>query len=148
MTDVGVEDRELLRAVVRDALGQLSASRDVRRAMATARGYEESAWRRLSQELGLPGLIVPEEYGGAGLTVRELGIAIEEAGASLLCAPLFSTTALALPLLTSLADEEALATWGPGIASGELTATVALAEDAGRWNLATVATTATRQPDG
>ncbi|HUN34364.1 MAG TPA: acyl-CoA dehydrogenase family protein [Trebonia sp.] len=148
MTDIGIEDRELLRTAVRDALGQLSTSQDVRRAMATARGYEDLAWRRLSQELGLPGLVVSGEHGGAGLTVRELGIAIEEAGATLLCAPLFATAALALPLLASLKDEAAIAAWGPAIASGQLTATVALAEDSGRWDLATVATTATEGPDG
>jgi acyl-CoA dehydrogenase len=139
------DDSELLRAAVRGALKQLSTSDDVRRFMATARGYEDATWRRLSRELGLPGLTVPEEYGGAGLTEQELGIAIEEAGASLLCGPLFATAALALPLLQSLQDQQALALYGPAVASGELTATVALAEDAGTWNPAIVATKATRQ---
>ena len=140
------EDSELLRAAVRDALRQLAASADTRRAMATARGYEEPTWQRLSRELGLPGLTIAEEHGGAGLTERELGIAIEEAGASLLCAPLFATAALALPLLGALGDEDALARYGPAIAAGELTATVALAEDDGRWSPASV--TATASGDG
>jgi acyl-CoA dehydrogenase len=138
------DDSELLRAAVRDALKQLSTSQDVRRVMATARGYEDGTWRRLARELGLPGLTLPEELGGAGLTEAELGIVIEEAGASLLCAPLFATAALAVPLLRSLDDEAALARYGPAIASGELTATVALAEDSGTWSPAAMATTATR----
>jgi acyl-CoA dehydrogenase len=112
--------------------------------MATARGYEDATWRRLSRELGLPGLTIAEEHGGAGLSERELGIAIEEAGASLLCAPLFATAALALPLLKALGDEDAIARYAPAIAAGELTATVALAEDSGRWNPATITTTATQ----
>jgi acyl-CoA dehydrogenase len=144
MTDASTEDSDLLRSAVHDALKQLSTSEDVRRAMATARGYEDAAWRRLSRELGLPGLTVAEEHGGAGLTERELGIAIEEAGASLLCAPLFATAALALPLLKALDDAGALARYSPGIAAGELTATVALAEDSGRWNPAAITTTATK----
>jgi alkylation response protein AidB-like acyl-CoA dehydrogenase len=148
MTDVGTDDSELLRSAVHDALKQLSASQDVRRAMATARGYEDEAWRRLSRELGLPGLTLPEELGGAGLTERELGIALEEAGASLLCAPLFATAALALPLLASLRDSEALARYGPAIARGDLTATVALAEESGRWDPATVTTTARSDHQG
>jgi acyl-CoA dehydrogenase len=138
------DDSDVLRAAVRDALKHLSTSEDVRRAMATARGYEDKAWQRLSRELGLPGLTIAEEHGGAGLTERELGIAIEEAGAFLLCAPLFATAALAVPLLTALGDEQAIARYAPPIAAGELTATVALAEDSGRWNPATVSTTATR----
>lgn len=142
------EDSELLRSAVRDALRQLSTSADVRRAMATARGYEDKTWQRLATELGLPGLTVSEEHGGAGLTEQELGIAIEEAGASLLCAPLFATAGVALPLLKALGDEQAIARYAPRIAAGELTATVALAEDSGRWNPATVTTTATEHQEG
>jgi alkylation response protein AidB-like acyl-CoA dehydrogenase len=144
----GADDADLLRAAVRDALKQLSGSADVRRAMATARGYEDKTWQRLATELGLPGLTIAEEYGGAGLTEAELGIAIEEAGASLLCAPLFATAGLALPLLKALGDEQATARYAPRIAAGELTATVALAEDSGRWNPATVAATARPADDG
>jgi alkylation response protein AidB-like acyl-CoA dehydrogenase len=142
------EDADLVRAAVRDALKQLSGSADVRRAMATWRGYEDAAWQRLSRELGLPGLTIAEEHGGAGLTEAELGIAIEEAGASLLCAPLFATAALALPLLKALGDEPAIARYAPLIAAGELTATVALAEDSGRWQAAAVAATARPAGDG
>jgi len=144
MTTTG-EESELLRSAVRDALKQLSTSQDVRRAMATARGYEDRAWQRLSRELGLPGLTIAEEHGGAGLTEAELGIAIEEAGASLLCGPLFATAGLALPLLKALDDGPAMARYAPAIAAGELTATVALAEDRGRWQLAAVTTTASQE---
>jgi len=142
------EESELLRSAVRDALKQLSTSEDVRRTMATARGYEDRTWQRLSRELGLPGLTIAEEHGGAGLTEAELGIAIEEAGASLLCAPLFATAGLALPLLKALDDEQAMARYAPPIAAGELTATVALAEDPGRWQPPAVTTTAGQDDDG
>jgi alkylation response protein AidB-like acyl-CoA dehydrogenase len=128
-----VEDSDLLRAAIGDALSQLSASADVRRAMATAHGFEDRVWHRLSKELGLPGLMLPEKLGGGGLTEAEMAIAFEEAGASLLCAPLFATAGLAVPLLKALGDEAAIARYAPAIADGELTATVALAEDAGRW---------------
>ena len=142
------DDSELLRSAVRDALKQLSTSGDVRRVMATARGYEDATWRRLSRELGLPGLTIAEEHGGAGLTETELGIAVEEAGASLLCAPLFATAALAIPLLKALGDEAAIACYAPRLAAGELTATVALAEDSGRWQPSAVAATARPAADG
>jgi acyl-CoA dehydrogenase len=138
------EESDLLRAAVRGALRQLSSSADVRRVMGTAHGFEEPVWHRLARELGLPGLTLPAPLGGGGLTVVELGIAFEEAGASLLCAPLFATAGLAVPLLQALGDESALAMYGPGIADGQLTATVALAEDAGGWAVDTVRCTATR----
>jgi alkylation response protein AidB-like acyl-CoA dehydrogenase len=140
------EEQDLLRAGVRDALRRLSTSADVRRAMATATGFEAPAWRRLAGELGLPGLTLPTECGGAELTEQELAIAFEEAGAVLLCAPLFATAGLAVPLLTALGDQAAIARYGPPIAAGELTATVALAEDPGRWHPGAIGCVAS-QPD-
>src|SRR5216684_1558319 len=128
-----VEDSELFRSSVRTALSRLSSSADVRRAMGSSRGFDEQVWRRLAGEMGLAGLTLPEKLGGGGFSAAELAIAFEEAGASLLCAPLFATAGLAVPLLTALGDEGAVARFGPDICAGELTATVALAEDAGRW---------------
>ena len=73
---------------------------------------------------------------------------LEEAGAALLCAPLLSTAALAVPLLLACADDAALSRYGPAIASGQLTATVALAEDAGRWSTDGMTTGARRDGAG
>ncbi len=140
---ITVEDSELFRSSVRAALSRLSSPADVRRAMASGQGFDDQVWQRLSGELGLAGLALPAEFGGGGFTAAEQAIAVEEAGASLLCAPLFATAALAVPLLAALADKAALAGIGPAIASGELTATVALAEDDGRWRTDMVRCTAT-----
>ena len=131
---VSADDTELLRASARTAFGELSRPGDVRRLMATAAGWEPAVWARLAGELGAPGLMLSPDHGGAGLSCAELAVVMEEAGSALLCAPLFSTAALAIPLLLACADEAALARYGPAISSGQLTATVALAEDAGRWS--------------
>jgi alkylation response protein AidB-like acyl-CoA dehydrogenase len=145
-TTSSLEDAELLRDSVRDALRALSTSADVRRAMATARGFDERVWHRLASELGLPGLTLPAEFGGGELTEQELAIALEEAGATLLCAPLFATAALAVPLLRVLDDKAAIARYAAPISAGELTATVALAEDGGRWRTDAVRCAATPDP--
>ena len=135
MTDVvSAEDTELLRASARTALRELSPAGDVRRLMATAAGWEPAVWARLAGELGAPGLMLAADHGGAGLSCAELAVVMEEAGAALLCAPLFSTAALAVPLLLACADDAALSRYGPAISGGQLTATVALAEDPGRWS--------------
>jgi alkylation response protein AidB-like acyl-CoA dehydrogenase len=137
-----VEDSELFRSSVRAALSRLSSPADVRRAMESARGFDQQVWRRLAGEMGLAGLALPEKLGGGGFSEAELAIAFEEAGASLLCAPLFATAGLAVPLLTALGDEAAVGRFGPDIAAGELTATVALAEEDGRWRTDLVRCTA------
>jgi alkylation response protein AidB-like acyl-CoA dehydrogenase len=138
-----VEDSELFRSAVHAALSRLSSAAEVRRAMESPRGFDDQAWQRLSRDMGLAGLTLPEKLGGGGFAQAELAIALEEAGASMLCAPLFATAGLAVPLLTALGDEAALARFGSAIAAGELTATVALAEDAGHWRTDLVRCTAT-----
>nr|MDT0663587.1 acyl-CoA dehydrogenase family protein [Micromonospora sp. DSM 115978] len=88
------EEQEELRRTTRDFLADTSAESDVRRLMETAAGYDADAWR-LMAEIGLHGLAVPEEYGGAGCGFVELGVVCEQMGAALLCAPFFSTVVLA-----------------------------------------------------
>ncbi len=57
-------------------------------------------------------------------------------------APYFATVALAGQALTASGDEEAKRRWLPGIADGSLTATLAVGEDSGSWDLRDVAATA------
>lgn len=64
---------------------------------------DPSVWARLA-EMGLLGLSVPEDLGGAGAGLVEETILFEELGAGLLPAPVFSTVALCLPLLVAAPD--------------------------------------------
>jgi alkylation response protein AidB-like acyl-CoA dehydrogenase len=88
------EEQEELRRVVRRFLEEKSPVGEVRRLMDTAEGYEPAVWKQLSQELALPGVAIPEAYGGQGAGFVELGIALEEMGRALLCAPYFGSIAL------------------------------------------------------
>ena len=98
----------------------------------------------MANELALQGLGIPEEYGGQGYGPVELYVVFEEMGAALFCSPYFSTVALAANALLFVGDDADKATYLPGIASGETIATVALTDDAGRWDLTATSTTATR----
>jgi alkylation response protein AidB-like acyl-CoA dehydrogenase len=145
MTEVvSRSDAELLRSTVSEALRELSPASEVRRLMATGDGWEAPLWRRLSGELGLTGLMLPEAYGGAGYSASEMAIVMEQAGAVLLCAPLLSTAGLAVPLLLGCAGEEEMAAYAPGIADGSVTATVAAAGDDGQWRTDGAGVTASR----
>ncbi|ONH32390.1 acyl-CoA dehydrogenase family protein [Pseudofrankia asymbiotica] len=143
------QEQAELRRTVRDFLDRTSPETEVRRLMETAEGHDPDTWRRLAGELGVAGLTVPEEHGGAGYGFVELGIVLEEAGRSLLCAPLLSTVVLAASTLLALDDEQARADYLPGIAAGTTLATLALTEAAGRWDdPAAVTTTAARGGHG
>src|SRR6266702_350525 len=131
-----------LRQVVREFLSERSPGREVRRLMEAGESRDDQVWALLAGQLGLTGIAVPERFGGAGYGPVELGIVLEEMGAALLVAPYFATVALAGQALASSGDEDAMARWLPGIADGSLTATLAVAEDSGSWDLAEVAATA------
>jgi alkylation response protein AidB-like acyl-CoA dehydrogenase len=111
-------------------------------------GYDASLWRQMAGELGLQSLAIPEEYGGSGFTFVELGIVLEELGRALTVAPFFASAVMASQLVLALGDEAAKKEYLPGISSGELIATVALAEDSGSWQPADVTTTASGSGDG
>jgi alkylation response protein AidB-like acyl-CoA dehydrogenase len=136
------EDQEELRSTVRRFLERSSAEPEVRRLMATDLGYDPAVWEQMAAQLGLHGLAIPEEYGGAGFSFVELGVVLEEMGRVLLCAPFFASVVLAAELLKALGDEQARKDYLPGIASGETIATVALTEDDGQWQSSSVATRA------
>jgi alkylation response protein AidB-like acyl-CoA dehydrogenase len=141
-------EQEELRHSLRRFLVDRSGSAEVRRLMATPAGFDAEVWRLMADQLGLQGLAIPEEYGGAGFGAVELGIVFEEMGRALLVAPFFATVGLAVPLLLQLGDEAANKEWLPQIADGSLVATVAVTEPDGNWDLGAVTTAADRTADG
>lgn len=136
------DEQEELRRTVRAFLDDTSPETEVRRLMETEEGFDRALWHRMGTELGLQGLAVPEEYGGAGCGPVEVGVVMEEAGRALLCAPLLSSAVLATTTLLRCADEEARKRLLPGLAAGDLVATLALTEDSARWDAAGVRLTA------
>jgi alkylation response protein AidB-like acyl-CoA dehydrogenase len=128
------EEQEELRRSVRRFLEQRSPEAEVRRLMDTVEGYDPAVWRQMAGELGLQGIAVPEQHGGAGYGYVELAVVFEEMGRALLCAPFFATVALAANLLVATGDAAAMAEYLPGIADGTTVATVAQLEASGRWD--------------
>jgi alkylation response protein AidB-like acyl-CoA dehydrogenase len=142
------EEQEELRKSVRRFLEDKSPSAEVRRLMETDDGYDPAVWDQMANQLGLQGLAIPEEYGGSGYSFVELDIVLEEMGRALLCAPYFSTVALAATTLLASGDDAAKKEYLPGIASGETIATLALTEASGRWDEAGITLEAAKGGDG
>jgi alkylation response protein AidB-like acyl-CoA dehydrogenase len=136
------EQREL-RASVRRFLGDKSPLAAVRALMTTPSGYDAAVWKQAGAQLGLPGIAIPEDYGGAGFTFVEQAIVLEELGRSLYCGPYFASAVLAANALLCSADDTAKERYLPAVAAGELVATLAFAEDDGHWDGTGAALTAT-----
>lgn len=123
-----VDEHRELRRSVRRFLETASPSEEVRRVMETETGYDRAVWQRLAGELGLTGLIVPEEYGGAGAGLAELAVVMEEMGRALICGPYLSSAVIAAAALLESGDARACADFLPGMVDGSVIATVAVAE--------------------
>ena len=136
------------RTSLRRALEARSTTKDVRRLMATEQGFDPEGWKKLNQEMGLTAVLIPEAYGGAGFGYGELGIVLEEMGRNLLCAPFFSTAALATAAILNSGTEDQKKALLPAIAAGDVSATFAFSEDSGLNDAASVAMTATPSGSG
>lgn len=141
MTATTLEEREAIRASVRSLMADRSSELAVREVMETAEGYDPAVWRQLV-DIGVVGLVIAPEFGGAGLGPVELEAVMEEAGAALLCSPLLSSGVLAAQLLNACGDAAAQARLLPGIADGTRIATVAVTGECGTWTPDGVAVTA------
>jgi alkylation response protein AidB-like acyl-CoA dehydrogenase len=137
-----MSEADELRQSVREFLAIASPSDRVRDLMSTAEGYDKSVWRQMAAELGLHGIAVPEEFGGAGATLSELAVVFEEMGAALLCAPFFSTVALATQAVLCSGDTAAMGDYLPGFVDGSTTATLILNGSLDAWDPQAVTLTA------
>ena len=115
------EERELLRETVAALVAKHAAPAAVRVAMESERGYDESLWRLLCEQVGAAALVVPEEYGGAGGSLGDAAVVLEELGKGLVPSPLLGTTLAELALLAADdPDTEALAALVEGASIGAL----------------------------
>jgi alkylation response protein AidB-like acyl-CoA dehydrogenase len=112
---------------VRDAC----PTEQVRRIFDSEEGYDAALWGELCR-LGAAAVALPAEYGGMGLELFDLALVAETLGAGAMPGP-FLGHVLASLAIAWCGDDEQRARWLPRLASGELLATAALAEEGGRW---------------
>jgi alkylation response protein AidB-like acyl-CoA dehydrogenase len=124
---VFTSEQKDLRSAVREVLADRSDEATVRKLAESESGYDADLWARLGGELGVLGLAVPEELGGAGGTLVDQAVVAEEFGAALLPGPVLGTVGLAIPALVALGGDEILA----DLVEGTRTATLAWTEKGG-----------------
>jgi alkylation response protein AidB-like acyl-CoA dehydrogenase len=139
------DEQQQLRAMVRDLAANRGSSERVRQVMLDEGGFDATTWKELA-ELGLVGLTVAEEHGGAGASFLELSIVFEELGRRLVPVPLLSSL-LGITALQHAGTTEQLGAHLPGIAGGSTRVALAHLDAAGRLT-ADPGVTARRDGDG
>lgn len=90
-----------LRTAVRRLTDRQSSPTQLIAFTATDSGYDAELWRTLARDMGLAGLLIPEEFGGAGASAREVSVVMEELGRSLAPVPYLASAVFATSVLTA-----------------------------------------------
>jgi alkylation response protein AidB-like acyl-CoA dehydrogenase len=141
------DEQEQLRGAVRKFCADNFDEQSVRRLMESDPPFDAKSWSRLGSELGVLGMSVPEADGGAGGTLIDQAIAVEELGAALACGPVFGTVFLAIPALVA-ASGPVRAELLTELVEGQRTAAFAVADTAGAFDPSAVTITAAPSGDG
>ncbi|WP_163805193.1 acyl-CoA dehydrogenase IpdE2 [Mycolicibacterium anyangense] len=120
------EERQMLQETVAALIDKHASSAAVRAAMESPRGYDESLWTLLCEQVGVAALVVPEEFGGSGGELADAAVVLEELGRALVPTPLLGTTLAELALLAAEQPDSELL---EQLAAGAVIGTVAFDPD-------------------
>jgi alkylation response protein AidB-like acyl-CoA dehydrogenase len=110
-------------------------------------GFSAEIWKQFA-ELGWLALPIDEAHGGLGGGAVEIGILMEAFGRGLVSEPYLSTVVIGAALIAECGSEAQKQALLPSIADGSLFLAFAHSERAARFDLAEVATTARKTPEG
>jgi len=126
------EEQEMLQESLQQWVGRECPPASVRERFDAEGDESEDLWKGLV-EMGIAGLLVPEEWEGAGLELLDAAVVSEELGRGAVPGPFLGHTLATLALVRGGSPEQQRR-WLPRLASGEARATVALAESGDRWD--------------
>ncbi|MBT8201423.1 MAG: acyl-CoA/acyl-ACP dehydrogenase [Acidimicrobiia bacterium] len=113
----------------------------VREIMESETGFDQAIWDETAAQ-GWQAMHIPERYGGAGFSVGETFLLIEEMGRSLAPLPFLGSAILATSAILEAGSEVQKSRFLPGLADGTTKAALAVLESAGSWSPATIHGTA------
>ena len=145
MTLLLTEEQQMLQTAARDFLAErapVAALRALRDA-GNERGFDDQLWQAMV-EMGWPGVVVEEAYGGLDFGFMGAGVLFEEIGRQLAVAPLLSSAVLGATALRLGADESLKQALLPKVVAGDLL--LALAVEEGPRHGAHTATSAVSDP--
>lgn len=130
------EQQEMMRRSFRSFLEDRYPVQQAREYMENKKEIDRTLWDGIT-ELGIPGILVDEQYGGLGLTPIDQLVIQEEAGRFLTPAPI-KANAIAAFLLNRSGNVEAYREVLEGICEGKTICTIGMLEGNWKWDEPTV----------
>ena len=121
------DDQKLLKEQVRKFLADKCPTKVVRRVLDGNETHADDVWKGLV-DLGVPGIGIPEAYGGSGLSPLEVCVVAEEIGRAAAPVPFDTSVVLATEALKLAGSEVQKKKWLTELASGQAIGTLAIAE--------------------
>ena len=136
------EEQEMLRDATRRFLDNECPSSFVRKMMEDDSAHATEMWKKVAEQ-GWPAILIDEAHGGVGGNFLDMVVILEEMGRSLLPGPFLATALLGTPAILAGGSAEQKSAILPGVAAGETTLSLAVAEKSGRYDAGGVALAAT-----
>lgn len=124
------EEQKILGEQVRGLLAEQCTFDRLRHLVDSGADHDESLWQNLIA-MGLGGVLIPEAYGGLGLSALELGVINQELGRANAAVPYFSSIVLAAEAISRWGSPAQKEAYLPLLASGERVGCFAQAEGPG-----------------
>lgn len=125
------EEQVMLQDSIRRYLESNCSLNEVRQAVADGVTHQSDVWQGIS-DLGILGIIIPEELGGVGLGFLEAALVAEVLGRSVAPVPFIGSAIMAPVALMAAGDDRQKETWLPKIADGTSVFGVGVTEQIGR----------------
>tara|TARA_A100001037_G_scaffold304331_1_gene340762 strand:- start:2594 stop:3694 length:1101 start_codon:yes stop_codon:yes gene_type:complete len=124
------EDQNLLREQTLGFLKENCPTSAVRAVLDGDVEYDKDLWNKII-EMGYTATVIPEEFGGLGLSYLELSVIAEELGRAVAPVPFSSSVYLATEAILLAGSQEQKEEWLPKLAQGEVIGTFAISEGPG-----------------
>ena len=141
------DEQRMLRESVDRFVTETCNSDHRKRSANDPRGYSTDIWKQFA-DLGWLALPISEDHGGLGGGAVEIGILMEAFGRGLVSEPYLSSVVIGASLIAESGSPSQKQALLPRIADGTLCLAFAHSERQARFDLANVATTAMKTPEG
>lgn len=141
------DDQEMLKKVASDFVKAQVPAHQVTQWYKNKQTFQPQLVKKAA-ELGWLGMMIPEEYGGAGVSAMDCAVVFEELGRGPVPGPLFTSGVLSAQIIYEAGTEAQRNALLPRLCKGEMIVIPAITDKAAYWGAEAVETRLSKTPDG